>query len=1119
MAVPMKELNSPFPRRPESLPFIDGRLLFNPGSQHSRTIPVGKNFLATWLQSDGHGILTVHHRSEPDRAVWSSYPGRAFVGGAFCKRHVEERCGSFAVHDRPLRIYNHQSVDKILCVEAESDSEEEKDEEGDAEADVNAEVVIGGEGEDPEELIVSSPPPLYKESSHAVSSRRQVSKGRRGGGRRRRQRRAGLESARFDDHPKLLIKGRLLPPTFHWRKEKPREAQSGLEWLSRIQERLDVDPLMAVPAKELVKSGWEKEGIGYSFEMWEMSDHVLSFAASVEDADEDEEEEEGGRGRDWISEDGMMGIDIGGEYSDVIVEGRDVGEKARLGGGGGGEKSSFRPFVGGQKNEKGGRGAEADKASGFGEWLEKWMRGEWGGSDREKQQHAGRKGANRVILTYLSSEEERFFGFGAQFSYVDLKGRRVPILVQEQGIGRGDVPVTWFANANISRGGGDWYTTYAPVPHYVTSDLRSLYLENNEMSTFDLRRPDLVQIQVHCSEMLGRILHGTSPAELIGRYTELNGRIRKLPKWMVRGPIVGIQGGSARVRELWKKFRDLNVPLGGFWIQDWVGQRLTSVDKQLWWNWEVDVDHYPRWEELVDEMRSSGVRVLTYINPFVMEVNEKANYRRSFFTELEQGGYGVKNRLGDPYMIEYRTFSAALVDLTNPAAKTWLKGAIKDMIRTGISGWMADFGENLPYDCILDSGEDPAVMHNQFPELWASLNREVAEEWEAEVRKRRRDFQEGGMEKRAEVAAGADPYLARDSDDEDESRDGKQAQQKKPQPSGRGDAAAASPAGHDAEAGAAAIATGPTENGQQKAVSEISEDAIMPVMEDKNGDESNGQPKGQEEEVQREEEEEDHEEEEEEEEQLVFFMRSGFRKSPKSCTLFSLGDQMVSWQRHDGIKSAVTGMLSSGFSGFAYNHGDVGGCTTIPVVKYRRSEELLLRWIELGAFMTVFRTHEGSVPEENVQIYDNERTLDQFRRFACVFKAWDFYRIQLVKEAAATGLPVIRHPFLHYPKDKRVFSLSYSQFMVGRDMIVAPVLDRGANMASVYLPYQGEPEEWEHVWTRNIYSTPFQSLLQAPTGSWVKVPAPIGEPAVFVRRGTQLAVHFIANLRKHGLLF
>ena len=72
--------------------------------------------------------------------------------------------------------------------------------------------------------------------------------------------------------------------------------------------------------------------------------------------------------------------------------------------------------------------------------------------------------ANRAFLTCASSWEDRFFGFGEQFSYVDMRGRRVPIWVSEQGVGRGDQPITLGANVTNDGAGGTPFTTYAPVP-------------------------------------------------------------------------------------------------------------------------------------------------------------------------------------------------------------------------------------------------------------------------------------------------------------------------------------------------------------------------------------------------------------------------------------------------------------------------------------------------------------------------------------------------------------------------------------------------------------------------------------------------------------------------------
>jgi alpha-glucosidase len=78
--------------------------------------------------------------------------------------------------------------------------------------------------------------------------------------------------------------------------------------------------------------------------------------------------------------------------------------------------------------------------------------------------------------------------------------------------------------------GGDPYTSYASVPHFITSEARSLFLENYEYSTFDFREDDRVQVGVFSSLIRGQILGGNTPAQLIEHYTEYSGRMRLLPE-------------------------------------------------------------------------------------------------------------------------------------------------------------------------------------------------------------------------------------------------------------------------------------------------------------------------------------------------------------------------------------------------------------------------------------------------------------------------------------------------------------------------------------------------------------------------------------------------------------
>jgi alpha-glucosidase len=197
-------------------------------------------------------------------------------------------------------------------------------------------------------------------------------------------------------------------------------------------------------------------------------------------------------------------------------------------------------------------------------------------------------------------------------------------------------------------------------------------------------------------------------------------------------------------------------------------------------------------------------------------------------------------------------------------------------------------------------------------------------------------------------------------------------------------------------------------------------------------------------------------------------------------------------------------------SGFSLNHSDIGGYTSVshPLLGRHRSEELLKRWMELNAFTAIYRTHESNRPEENIQVYSSPEMLEQFEQFARVYRAWGFYRKQLVQEAAATGLPIVRHMFVHYPDDPNVYDISYEQFMVGDEFIVAPVLDPGATRVKAYLP----AGRWVHLWTGQVYSNP-------NAGQTVTVEAPIGQPCVFYREGSMVGAQFVANLRTEGVIY
>ncbi|WP_198170713.1 alpha-glucosidase [Deinococcus arboris] len=546
----------------------------------------------------------------------------------------------------------------------------------------------------------------------------------------------------------------------------------------------------------------------------------------------------------------------------------------------------------------------------------------------------------------------RVMGGGEQFSTLNLRGRRLPVLVSEQGVGRGQQPLTWLANLTNNGAGGAWHSSYAPMPH-----LRLLDDQGSGQSIWSL---DTVPGALDTRggrwrlEMTGASLHlrlaAGNTRTLTRALTADTGRMAPLPAWTSQGALLGVQGGTARVREVYARVKAAGVPVAGLWLQDWVGRRTTSFGQQLWWNWELDAAHYPGWAELRRDLAADGVRVLGYVNPFLTDTGEKSNVRRHLYREAAERGFLLKQADGTVYDQRNTSFSAALVDLSNPQAYAWFKEVLRDAIaEAGLDGWMADFGESLPLDARPARGTATA-LHNAYPVLWARLNRELAAEL-------------GG-------------------------------------------------------------------------------------------------------------------------DKLVFH-RSAFTTSPGQAGAFWAGDQLVNWGAHDGLRSALTGLLSGGLSGMTLNHADAGGYTTVTQVpiNIRRSPEVLARWLEFSAFTPLLRTHEGNRPADNAQAYD-PATLPALARAARLYAALAPYRAGLMAGAQRDGTPLLRPVWFEFPAEP--FEAQPTSYLLGPDLLVAPALRPGQNETRVRLP---AGPRWVHAWTGQVFAG----------GQLVRVPSPLGQPAVFVR--------------------
>ena len=215
--------------------------------------------------------------------------------------------------------------------------------------------------------------------------------------------------------------------------------------------------------------------------------------------------------------------------------------------------------------------------------------------------------------------------------------------------------------------------------------------------------------------------------------------------------------------------------------------------------------------------------------------------------------------------------------------------------------------------------------------------------------------------------------------------------------------------------------------------------------------------------------------------EVFFFTRAGYTETIKESSMMWTGDQHVDWSIDDGMPSVIPATLSLAMSGYGITHSDVGGYTTI--MHMRRDKELLMRWEEMNVFSPLYRFHEGNQPGNNVQYNDDKELLAHLAKCTKWHSALADYLKKLVDQEIEKGTPVMRPIFYHY--DESWAYTETTEYLLGRDILVAPILKAGAKGREVMLP----DDEWVHLFTGVEY-----------TGGKTFVDAPIGQPPIFIRK-------------------
>jgi alpha-glucosidase/alpha-D-xyloside xylohydrolase len=224
------------------------------------------------------------------------------------------------------------------------------------------------------------------------------------------------------------------------------------------------------------------------------------------------------------------------------------------------------------------------------------------------------------------------------------------------------------------------------------------------------------------------------------------------------------------------------------------------------------------------------------------------------------------------------------------------------------------------------------------------------------------------------------------------------------------------------------------------------------------------------------------------------------------------GDTESSWKT---LETQVAVGINYSLSLSPYWGSDIGGFYP----NWEKTGELYARWFQFGAFCPSFRSHgrttmsilpwgwgqsdrgdleTSTKPSSDSEIIRRNVLVSEMNNphIEPVVKKYDELRYQLLPytyslawEARQSGMPFMRALWLHYPHDTIARGLS-SEYLWGRDLLIAPVFEKGAAHRTTYLP-KGIWYDW---WTG----------ASSTGGQWVTRDVDLSIIPIYVRAGAIL---------------
>lgn len=232
--------------------------------------------------------------------------------------------------------------------------------------------------------------------------------------------------------------------------------------------------------------------------------------------------------------------------------------------------------------------------------------------------------------------------------------------------------------------------------------------------------------------------------------------------------------------------------------------------------------------------------------------------------------------------------------------------------------------------------------------------------------------------------------------------------------------------------------------------------------------------------------------------EILSLSRSAWAGSQRYGTAVWSGDVKSTFE---SLRAQLVAGLNIGLSGIPWWGSDIGGFSGQYGTDTQYFRELVVRWFQFAAFTPVFRLHGHRRPDDpdfllrgapNEIWHFGDEAYEIIKEVLQLRERLRPYLQEQLRQASATGVPPMRPLFVDFPGDPAAGGIE-DQFMLGPDILVAPVLDEGIRQREVYLP---AGTGWADPRTGDRFEG----------GQTVTVPTPLSVIPVFLREGASVRI-------------